>query len=111
MEVRQGNLFEAVEGEKFDLILNNPPYYSRNPENLLEHAFFAGLQQEVLLAMAAGLADHLAPDGLALMVVTSTISMEAALKAAAEKGLQAEIVARRRYWAEHHLIYAFRHKL
>ena len=108
IETRQGNLFEPVSGQTFDLILNNPPYYSHKPTNMLEHAFFAGPQQETLMAMTAGLATHLAPKGTALMVVSSTVSMQAALDAATSQGLEAHIVARRRFWAEYHLIYAFR---
>lgn len=40
IEVRQGNLFEPVKGEKFDLIVFNPPYLPGKARNLLEQAWF-----------------------------------------------------------------------
>ena len=33
IEVRQGDLFEPVQGERFDLVLFNPPFFRGQPRN------------------------------------------------------------------------------
>jgi release factor glutamine methyltransferase len=68
----EGSLFEPVAGERFDLVVSNPPYLSeapgvrRAPELAHEppQALFAGEQGLALLrALAQGVADHLLPGG------------------------------------------------
>jgi release factor glutamine methyltransferase len=106
-ETRQGSLYDPVarEAEKFDLIVMNPPYYAHVPRTPIEQAFMAGSELEVLTGMLAGAAALLKPKGFVLAVVSSTIPLEVSLKAANQAGLSWQIVARRRYWAEWHLIY------
>jgi methylase of polypeptide subunit release factors len=107
-EVRQGSLYQPVAGQQFDLIVMNPPYYAHTPTSLLEQAFMAGPGLETLRGMLVGAATHLKPDGRALAVVSSTIPMTEVLTQVAQAGLDWQIVARRRFWAEWHLIYEFR---
>lgn len=42
----ESNLFEHVRIIDFDLIIINPPYYPKNPSNLMESAFYCGEQFE-----------------------------------------------------------------
>lgn len=107
-ETRQGSLYEPVAGEKFDLIVMNPPYYAHHPQNPLEQAFMAGPQLETLTGMMVGIAGQLKAGGCALAVVSSTIPLAPSLEAAAKVGLNWRVVARRRYWAEWHVIYEFK---
>ncbi len=107
-EARQGSLYAPVSDRQFDLIVMNPPYYAHTPGAALEHAFMAGPGLETLVGMLAGAAAHLKPGGRALAVVSSTIPLEAALQQVEQAGLDWRIVARRRYWAEWHLIYELR---
>jgi len=74
----EGSLFEPVAGERFDLVVSNPPYVARRDAASLapelahepEIALFGGEDGcEVLRALAAGARDALAPGGaLALEV-------------------------------------------
>jgi methylase of polypeptide subunit release factors len=107
-EVRQGSLYQPVSGEQFDLIVMNPPYYAHTPTSLLEQAFMAGPDLETLRGMLMGAATYLTPTGHALAVLSSTIPMTNVLAQVAQAGLEWQIVARRRFWAEWHLIYQFR---
>ncbi|HEY1012809.1 MAG TPA: methyltransferase [Herpetosiphonaceae bacterium] len=75
VEVREGDLFAPAAGERFDLVLFNPPYYRGAPRNDLDRAFRA---VDVLERFAAGLGGALAPGGRALLVL-STNSEQAAL--------------------------------
>lgn len=42
LNVVNSDLFEQVSPMNFDLILINPPYYAKNPQNDLEKAFYCG---------------------------------------------------------------------
>lgn len=42
LKVVSSDLFEVVSPMDFDLILINPPYYAKNPQNDLEKAFYCG---------------------------------------------------------------------
>jgi ribosomal protein L3 glutamine methyltransferase len=57
VEVRQGDLFEAVPGERFDLIVSNPPYVDASDFAALPPEY----RHEPHLALAAGV------DGLAVV--------------------------------------------
>lgn len=73
VDVREGDLFAPVGGERFDVVLFNPPYISGAPKNDLEKAFFStGLERR----FAEGLRGHLKPGGCA-RVILSDIGDEA----------------------------------
>jgi release factor glutamine methyltransferase len=74
VQLRQGDLFEAVAGERFDLVVSNPPYVagaSRGdlPPELAhepEEALFGGEDGfDVLRPLVAGFAEVLEPEGWA----------------------------------------------
>lgn len=92
IEVRHGSLFEPVAGERFDLVVCNPPYYPGRPGTDLEVALrspgFAG-------GFAAGLAAHLKPPGSALVVLSSAGLEEQFVRTWRDAGLTAAVVADR----------------
>ena len=53
-----GDLFAPVQGERFDVVLFNPPYYRGAPRDALDHAWRS---PDVIERFAAELADHLTP--------------------------------------------------
>jgi HemK-related putative methylase len=90
VEVRGGDLFEPVQGERFETILFNPPYYRGVPRDALDWAWRA---PDVVERFAAGLAAHLAPGGSALLVLSSDGEAASFLRALAERGFSAQTVA------------------
>jgi HemK-related putative methylase len=68
IEVREGDLFEPVAGRQFDLVLFNPPFHRGAPRHGLDYAW-RGL--DVFERFAGGLASVLAPQGRALVVLSS----------------------------------------
>jgi release factor glutamine methyltransferase len=99
IRVRRGSLMEPVAGERFDVIVSNPPYVpcprpdlpARGPER----AWDAGPDgRAVLDRLIAEAPSHLSPGG-ALLLVHSTINgEERTLEAMREARLGAEVVAR-----------------
>jgi release factor glutamine methyltransferase len=85
VEIRQGDLFEPVRGESFDVVLFNPPYLPGEPRDLLDRAFRAG---DVIPRFARDLASHLSPDGVAFVLLSTEADCEAAVAAFRTVGLR-----------------------
>jgi HemK-related putative methylase len=95
IEVRQGDLFAPVARERFDLVLFNPPFFVGAPKDARDAAWRSS---DAPQRFAAGLADHLKPNGAALVLLSSIGDAcrryEAELRA---RGFRLEVFARRRY--------------
>lgn len=64
VEVRTSDLYEAVQGERFDLITANPPFVP-SPLNTLQFRDGGRSGEDVQKRIIAGLPRHLAPGGVA----------------------------------------------
>jgi release factor glutamine methyltransferase len=78
VRARRGNLFDAVPGERFDLVVANPPYLPADGDELPargpERAWDAGRDgRAVLDPLCATGAAHLEPGG-AILIVHSSVS-------------------------------------
>jgi HemK-related putative methylase len=102
VEVRQGDLFGPVEGERFDLILFNPPFFRGEPKGLFDLAWRS---PDVLERFAAGLPEALTEDGRALILLSTDGDPEGMLKALAAHGLRAEPAVRRDFGNEVMTVY------
>jgi release factor glutamine methyltransferase len=92
VEAREGDLFDPVGDERFDRVIFNPPFFRREPKDMLERAFFA---TDVVERFAAGLRDHLAPGGHCLLLLASSGDERALLELFEARAFSVEIVARR----------------
>ncbi len=90
IEVRQGDLFAPVRGERFDVVLFNPPYFRGEPQGALDHAWRG---TDVVERFAAGLRDHLAEQGHALVILSTDGDTPAFLRAFERAALQVSVVA------------------
>lgn len=97
----RGDLFEPVAGERFDLITANPPYVPSEDDALPEagaaRAWEGGRDGRLLVdRFSARVAEHLAPGGTVLMVVSSLTGERETLDALRAGGLEPEVLARHR---------------
>ena len=79
VEAIRGDLFAAVAGRCFDLILSNPPYLPGDtdslPERGLARAWEGGRSGRAFIdRIAVGATDHLAEDGTLLLVCSTEMS-------------------------------------
>jgi HemK-related putative methylase len=102
LDIRQGDLFAPVAGERFDVVLFNPPYYRGVPRDGLDHAWRS---TDVPERFAAALADHLTPRGHALVVLSSDGDTAAFLGALDANGLDQHVAAQRDFINEVMTIY------
>ena len=106
VDVRAGDLFAPVAGERFELIICNPPYFRGTPRTLADAAFLGGPQYEWLDRFAAEAGAHLAPGGRILVVLGDAADVPAILARLAAPGWRIAEVARRDLWMEMLYIYA-----
>jgi release factor glutamine methyltransferase len=97
----RGSLFAPVAGERFDLIVSNPPYVPSTeptlPERGLKRAWEAGNDGRVLLDRICREApDHLRPGGAILLVHSTLIGEERTHELLERGGLEVETIERRR---------------
>lgn len=102
VEVRQGDLFGAVRGERFDLILFNPPFLRGTPSDDRERAWRSS---DVAERFAADVADHLKPGGSALVLLSTFGGAEYFLEQFRRHALAIEVHAERRFVNEKLVIF------
>lgn len=107
VEVLQGDLFEPVQGRRFDVVLFNPPYYQGQPRTNLERALWSTDLKE---RFAAGLSDHLAPGGYALLVLSTDGDQAGWLQVLRSNGFTCQAVASRDLISEVLTIYQVRNR-
>jgi release factor glutamine methyltransferase len=94
IDARRGDLFAAVPGEQFDLILANPPYV---PGSSGDIALDGGPDGRAILdRITAEVPAHLAPGGTLLLVHSEVCGTHATLGAYTGRGLLADIAASER---------------
>lgn len=102
VEVYQGDLFEPIPGERFDVVLFNPPYLRGEPRDDLERALWS---TDVIERFAAGLRDHLTTYGWALVLLSSVSDEVSFLQHFRVRDFLVEPIARRRRFGEIWTVY------
>jgi methylase of polypeptide subunit release factors len=103
IEIRQGNLFAPVAGERFDLVVWNPPFFRGEPRGGFDQAWRAS---DVMERFAAGLPAVLARGGVALVLLSTDGDAAGAVAALAAQGFRLEVAARRHFGSEVMTVYA-----
>jgi HemK-related putative methylase len=103
VDVLQGDLFAPVQGERFDLILFNPPFFRGVPRDLFDLSWRSpGVPEK----FALGLRNALAPGGRALVLLSSDGDAAGMLRALDEQDFRAERLLRRNFGNEIMTIYS-----
>lgn len=105
VEIRSGDLFAPVAGERFDLVLFNPPFYRGEPIDRLDQAWRA---TDVIERFASGLAHALRATGEALVVLSTDGEWRAMLAALHAEGFQTRPIASRDFGNEIVTVYSGR---
>ncbi len=94
IDVRQGDLFGSVAGERFDLILFNPPFVRGTPRDDRDSAWRSN---DVAERFAAGLGAHLKVGGSALVILSTFGDGLVFLREFQKHGFQVSVLAERRF--------------
>lgn len=77
IRVLQSDLFAAIpDGERFDLVLWNPPFYPGEPLDDAQRAWRAGESFDVIHRFGRSAAGFLAPGGILLVILSSDVNEE-----------------------------------
>lgn len=98
IELKKGDLFEPIEGEKFDLILFNTPYLPTDEDEKIDselnEAFDGGLEgRDTIDRFLEEVKNHLKENGRIQLVQSSLSDNEKTLSKLEELGFDAEITA------------------
>jgi release factor glutamine methyltransferase len=94
IDVRLGDLFAPVSGERFDLILFNPPFVLGTPRDDRDRAWRSS---DVAERFASELEAHLKPGGAALVLLSTFGDGALFLKAFRQQNLVLSVLAERRF--------------
>jgi release factor glutamine methyltransferase len=94
IDVRHGDLFAPVPGERFDLILFNPPFLRGTPRDDRDRAWRSS---DVAERFAAGLGSHLKPGGAALVLLSTFGDAPGFLEEFRKQSFAISVVAERRF--------------
>jgi methylase of polypeptide subunit release factors len=93
------------DGEIFDCIAWNPPFYSGSPGNMADHAWNGGESQAVLRRCAASA--RLSPGGTVLVISTSDVDQTGVVSAFPESSYFCRILRVEHSWFETFFVYEF----
>jgi release factor glutamine methyltransferase len=105
VEVLRSDLFSTLDGRLFDLVVVNPPFFAKDPEDDVERAWFAGADLGYFGLFFAGLTEHLADNGVALMVLSEGCDITTITASATRSGFILREAVRRRVWLGQQVIY------
>ena len=111
IEVLQSDLFEALNGRAFDLIVVNPPYFAKDPVDDAERAWFAGADLGYFERFFQGLGDHLGngpKPAESLMILSEGCDMSTISAAANRHGFVLDDPVRERVWLGVQIIWHIR---
>jgi HemK-related putative methylase len=107
VEVFQGDLFEPVAGQRFDLVLFNPPFYRGEPKSRFDMAWRSA---DVFERFAAGLFEVLAPGGRALILLSTDGDAKGMLMALEQNSFRIAPALTRNFGNELMTIYSVDHR-
>lgn len=100
IEIIHSDLFDAFEKQKFDMVVINPPYYPRNPQNEAEKAWFCGADFEYFQKLFSQLGDFLSENGGAIMVLSEDCAIDEISRLVKEAGCHWRQIAQKRKGGE-----------
>lgn len=103
IDLREGDLFEPVAGERFDLVVFNPPFFRGAPADMLDRAWRS---EAVFERFVAGLAAHLKSGGQAWVLLSTEGAGSDLIDLLRQEGFQIGVVAEKRWANEIMRIYS-----
>jgi release factor glutamine methyltransferase len=97
IRICEGDLFSSVRGERFDVILFNPPYFRGEPQDNQDKAWRSN---DVIERFSGELRDYLNPGGYGLVILSTNGDLDSFLSTFQSDGLKIESIANRNIISE-----------
>jgi release factor glutamine methyltransferase len=108
VEVYEGDMFAPVTGERFDLIICNPPYFRGEPRNSAELAYMAGDDLQWISRFARSAREHITEGGSVACIFGDAADISGLVTLFEVEGWGGSLVARREMLVEELQIWQFR---
>lgn len=99
------DVFENLEGEYFDYIIINPPYYPQNPKNIRQEAWYCGENFEYFEKLFYQLPNHLTVESHCYMILSQDCDIEKIKSIALKHAMDLELVLEKKLRVETNYIF------
>lgn len=105
LTVLESDLFEKIPRQRFEVIVINPPYYPRNPQNESQRAWYCGDDFQYFRRLFPQLHEYSDAGSRVLMVLSEDCDLEKIKEIAAENNFEMVVEVKRRIWWEMNYIF------
>lgn len=99
------DLFESIPPQQFDIIAINPPYYKKDPQTLLDHAWYCGENGEFFFRLFNQLPAYIHRKSEMIMVLCEGCDIKMIEEAARQKGFKLNCAEMKQSLIEKNFIY------
>ena len=105
IETIHSDLFENIPARRFDVIAINPPYYKKQPQTLLDHAWYCGENGEYFSRLFTQLAGYINKNSATIMVLCDGCDIAMIESAASVNGFHFQLMQTTQHMLEKNFIY------
>ena len=105
LNIIQSDLFENIPLQQFDIIAINPPYYKKDPQTLLDHAWYCGVNGEFFYRLFTQLSNYVHESSEVIMVLCDGCDLKMIEDAASENGFKIRCIQTKQSLIEKNFIF------
>lgn len=105
MEIILSDLFKDIPLQQFDIIAINPPYYKKDPQTLLDHAWYCGVNGEYFFNLFHQLPEYINKSSEVVMSLCDGCDIKMIEDSAHQNGLKLTCVQTKQTLVENNFIY------
>jgi release factor glutamine methyltransferase len=105
INIFMSDLFKNIPDIQFDYIIINPPYYSREPREDEEYAWFCGSNFEYFKSLFNSLSDYIGNDSKVFMILSEVCDIQKIKSIGMENEFAWELKMKKQFWGEKNYIF------
>jgi release factor glutamine methyltransferase len=105
IRIYKSDLFKEIPQQVFDLIIINPPYYNKDPENEEEYAWYCGSNFEYFHSLFHSLSQYINENSQVFMILSEVCDIDKIKAIGNESGFLWEIILQKKIWGEENYIF------
>ena len=99
------DLFINIPDMQFDYIIINPPYYSRDPREEEEYAWFCGSNFEYFKSLFSSLSNYIGKDSKVYMILSEVCDIQKIKSIGMENEFVWKLKMKKQFWGENNYIF------
>jgi release factor glutamine methyltransferase len=106
INVFASDLFQSIPDMQFDIIIINPPYYRKAPQQQQDYAWYCGRNYEFFTSLFSSLSNYLHENSIAYMILSEVCDIEKIKSIGEKNGFTWILKLNKRVWGEKNYIYS-----